>query len=365
MRDAPVAALRLARLDSQRLSDSTRLGADPVAVARAVCGVQAQDLAAGLLSLRVRAAGLTEAATRRAFEVERTLARTWLMRGTLHLVAADDLRLLLVVYGPLNERRDATRRAQVGLDDAVCDRAIRAICRALAGGPLTRHELRERLADKGVVVPPGQAMVHLLALAASRGVLTLTEQRGRFNTFMLLDDVVPRERRLPSLDRAEAELVRRYFAAYGPATVGDFAYWSGLPMSAARRAVAAALGSLEELAGPLPGLLRCKRGVDGTEASRPVVRLLPYFDTYLLGYKQRDVMIERERAMPIYNGGWINPTLCVDGRLTGTWRLARGRDADAVEVVPFAPLSRGVVAGMRAEVNAIGSFFRRATRLVA
>src|SRR5579864_8119816 len=131
MRDA-MTALRLTRLDSQRLSDATRQGPDPAAAARAVCGVQAQDLAAGLLSLRVRSVGLTEVAARRAFDVERTLVRTWLMRGTLHLVAAEDLRWLLVVYGPLNARRDATRRAQVGLDDAYCDRAIRAIRSALA-----------------------------------------------------------------------------------------------------------------------------------------------------------------------------------------------------------------------------------------
>ncbi|MBV8195752.1 MAG: winged helix DNA-binding domain-containing protein, partial [Candidatus Dormibacteraeota bacterium] len=233
------------------------MAADPAAVAVAVCGVQAQDLASGMLSLRVRGTDMTLHTTSAAF-ARGSLVRTWLMRGTLHLVAADDARWLLTVLGPLNARRDTTRRARLGLDDASCDRMISAIRTALSDGPLTRLQLREHLEGKGMTVRQGQAMSHLRGLAASRGVLTLTEQRGRFNTFSLLDDVVPSERRRLSVERAEAELARRYLVAYAPATVRDFAVWSGVPMALARRAMSAIASDVIGMEGPLPGLLRLK-----------------------------------------------------------------------------------------------------------
>ena len=362
MRDWTVASVLRERMRSQRLSDATRVRGDAAAIARAVCGVQAQQLDAGMLSLRARGEGLTAAAAAHAHGAGASLVRTWLMRGTLHLVAADDARWLLGVYGPLNAARDATRRAQTGLTDALCDRAIGIMRRALADGPLTRHQLRERLDARGVAVPPGQAMIHLLALAASRGVLTLTEQAGRHSTFGLLDDVVPEQAPAPQGTRAEAELARRYFAAYAPASVADFGSWSGLPMTVVRRAVGGIGSELEELAAPLAGLLRL-RSAPPVAADAPTVRLLPFFDTYLLGYRHRDVMISPERAARIYNGGWINPTVCVGGRLEGTWRLRPGRGETVVEVTPFEVVGRNVAPRLGKEVAAIGAFLGRPARL--
>src|SRR5207302_66952 len=152
---------------SQRLADASRLPPDPAAIARAVCGVQAQDAFAGTMQLRVRSTGLTAAAVDRAVEVERSVARTWVMRGTLHLCAAEDIRWLLGVFGPMNTRREATRRKQLGLDDSVCERGVRVMRRALANGPMTRHESRAEVNAKGSPIEPvGQTMIHRLAYAA-------------------------------------------------------------------------------------------------------------------------------------------------------------------------------------------------------
>ena len=346
---------------SQRLADASRLAPDPAAIAKAVCGVQAQDSFAGTMQLRVRSTRLTAEAVERAVAVDRSMVRTWLMRGTLHLCAAEDIRWLLGVFGPMNARREATRRKQLGLDDSVCERGVRVMRRALANGPMTRHELRAEVIAKGVPIEPvGQSMIHLLAYAAHRGAIVLGPRRGRDSLFVLLDDWLPPSLG-PSGDAALAELARRYFAAYGPASVQDLATWSGLPMAAARHAMTSIAGELGEFAGSIDGVMTLrtvKAEAQSPGRQRPEVRLLPHFDTYLLGYRRRDLMIDMTRIEWLNEGGggWIRPMVCVDGWLVGGWRLERG----AREIVSTVRLFEDSIAGMRrgldAEVRAIGEF---------
>jgi len=347
---------------SQRLADISRLGPDPVAIARAVCGVQAQDAFAGAMQLRVRSTGLTAAAVDHAVAVERSIARTWLMRGTLHLCAADDIRWLLGVLGPINARREATRRSQLALSDAVCDAGVRVMQRALANGPMTRHELRAALIANGVPVePPGQALIHLLAYAAHRGEIVVGPRRGRDSLFALLGDWVPPATG-PTGDAALAELARRYFAAYGPATVQDLATWSGLPMATARRAVAGVAGELAEFDESTDGLitLRAAKSAPRPRPRRPEVRLLPHFDTYLLGYRRRDLMIDTARIQWLNEGGggWIRPMVCVDGWLVGGWRLERLPQEAVATVRLFEGDVAPIRSGLDGEVRAIGEFLR-------
>src|SRR4029077_1653881 len=159
-----------------------------------------------------------------AIDVQRSLVRTWLMRGTLHLCAADDLHWLLGVLGPVNHWKNSSRRRQLGLDDALCARSVRIMRRALANGPMTRHELRTKLIAKGVPIEPaGQAMIHLLAYAAHHGVIVVGPQRGRDGMFVLLDDWVPASSG-PTGEAAIEELARRYLGAFRPAPRGDFAH---------------------------------------------------------------------------------------------------------------------------------------------
>jgi hypothetical protein len=136
MPDAALLPLRLARVRSQHLTDDTRLHADVAAVARAMCALQAQAFDAARHQVRVRSVGLTAAAADHAFEQDRSVVRTWLMRGTLHLCAADDLRWLVDVFGPAVDRFGASQRRNLGLDDAKCERGVVVIRKALAGGPM-------------------------------------------------------------------------------------------------------------------------------------------------------------------------------------------------------------------------------------
>ncbi len=364
MRDASTLPLRLARLRSQHLTDDARLGADPPAIARAVCAIQAQDFDAARHQLRVRSAGLTAGAVDHAFDNERSVVKTWLMRGTLHLCAADDVHWMLDVFGPAVNRLGARQWATMGLDETTLQRALRVIRKTLANGPVSRRDLRAELVRRGVFREPvGQAMIYLLFQAATLGITCSGPRIGRGDSFVLLDDWVPRSDG-PRGDAALAALARRYLAAYGPATEGDLAAWSGLPVAMARAGMALIAREVVEFPSAVPGLWMLRSAAPVDRPRLPVVRLLGHFDTFLLGYRRRHHLGDEKAEEWIHHGGggWIRPVVCVDGWIVGGWRLEHTpRDAE-VTVLPFERLSGRIQAGIGREVAAIGRFLERPTR---
>jgi hypothetical protein len=326
-------------------------------VTRASGGLQSQDATAGLLSARVRTDGLTLEATRRARIEDRTVVRTWAMRGTLHFLAADDLGWLLPLFGPLYEARDRTRLEQLGVDAAAVDRGVRVIRDLLAErGPTTREPIRAALAAAGLP-HEGQALVHLLYVAALRGTVCCSDDRGGGTyEFALLDDWVERGPELPRPAALE-ELARRYLQMAGPATVDDFAAWSGLPARDAREGWAALRDDRIEVA-TAAGPMNVHRDWEPERGRRlPIVRLLPRFDTYLLSYRSRDLMLAPEHTRRVFPGGGIlHPTVLVDGRLVGVWRLDRTRKEASVVVQPFEPLAAHVRDAIEVDAADVGRF---------
>jgi hypothetical protein len=327
-----------------------------------VCGLQAQLLSAAWLGLRARSRGIEMRDLERALNEQRSIVRSWLMRGTLHIVAAEDLRWLLHLLGPVFVRAGTTRRAQLGLDDTVKSRGVAAIRKILYdAGPLTRHELVDRLRSRNIKLDPrGQAAIHLIGVAALQGILCLGPDRGGASTYVLLDDWVRPAPALPR-ERALAELARRYFAAFGPATVEDLAAWSGLPMTEARSAVNGAEGFLTELAiDKTPGLVLRQQHSRVRLAEKPAVRLLPAFDTYLLGYRRRDLAVPLPLQRRLQRGGgWLHPAVVVNGRAVAAWALRKSGNRGQVRIEPFGNLSTAIRRAIEAEVQDIGRFLGR------
>lgn len=356
---------RLLRVRAQRLDPQfAPVGDGPAEVVRAVVGVQAQDARAGSLAVRARSRGLTAAAVDRARE-ERELVRTRLMRGTLHLVAAFDVGWLLALLGPVFDR-PSRRRQELGLDEATCARAVDVICEALGrDGPLTRAELSGELAGQGLPAA-GQATIHLLGHAGLRGYICQGPDRAGEPTYVLLDDWIPAG---PSLSAEEAgvELARRYLAGYAPAGPADFAAWAGLLMGQARAAWAGLANELipVEVAGRAAWLPEARAAWLDEPQPAPSVRLLPAFDTYLLGYESRDLALAPEHARRIHPGGGIlHPALLIDGRVAGTWRMRRRQTRLDVEVEPFAPLPAPVTDALAGEAEDVGHFLGEQAALV-
>lgn len=330
---------------------------DPASAVTLAGGLQAQDAAAARLGVRVRSARASETDVLAAIN-ERAIVRTWLMRNTIHLVAAQDVRWMTAVLGPMIRRRfETVRWPALGLTPDLLDRAAAVTPDVLSGRQLDRREFAAALVEHGVAVPAdGQAPTHVLLYLSTIGLVCRAEDRGRESTFALLEEWV-RGRRDdgPCGDDALAELARRYFRAFSPATPADFTTWSGLPSSQPIMLIRDELTPVE--VGGRPGYRL------GEVEPQRGVRLLPAFDNYLLGYRERDPIIKADRVAEVYVGGIIRPTLLVDGRVVGRWRLVRKRSATTVELTPFGPLPRKVQRGIEAEVADIARFLALPTTL--
>lgn len=353
--------VRTLRMRAQRLiphPPGTVAGVAPIV--KELCGIQAQDARAATLGVRVRSAGLLAVDVEYARVQERTIIRTWGQRGTLHLLATEDLGWLLPLFGPVFIAGDRRRREELGLDEDTCARAIRVIRDVLASqGALTRAELVEQLAAHGIRLE-GQARPHLLYRAALEGVICLGPDRGAEPTYVLLSDWVEPGRAALSPEAALAELALRYLQAYGPATPEDLAAWSGLPISKIRPAWPRIADQLleGEIAGSPAWMLKAQAAwLDEPLAPAPIVRLLPGFDIYLLGYQNRDLAVPRQHAKRINaGGGMIHPVLLVDGRAVGTWKSKRQKNHLEILVEPFDQLSIQVRQGLQTEVTDLARF---------
>jgi hypothetical protein len=364
-------ALRALRLRAQLLAGQPARTV-PEAVARVVA-VQAQAAAPARLAVRARSGGLRAADVDRAVRSERAVVRSWAMRGTLHMVAAADLRWMVGLLGPVFAKAGRRRREQLGLDERTCRRALTAIERVLRGSrPLTRAELVGRLAAEGVDIDlRTQAPPHLLGYAANLGLICRgPDLEGDEPSYVLLDEWLPATRPRDR-DDALAELARRYLAGYGPARVQDLVAWSGLPAADGKAAWRLLDGELERVS--MDGVeLWALSGTDLEPPRDCPPRLLGHFDALLLGYRGRDLLLDpAHRGRVQAGGGMIQPTVLAGGRIAGTWRLERRGRTAALTVEPFTELPRGSRAGLRAEADDLGRFldldlsFRVAVRSVA
>jgi hypothetical protein len=362
--------LRFLRMRAQRLTPQQPDEVMGVAqVVKAVCGIQAQDALAATLAVRARSVGLVVTDVEQARVHDRSIIRTWGQRGTLHVLATDDIGWLLPLLGPVFVAGDRRRREELGLSEELCMRGMRIIRSVLANeGPLTRAEIVERLATNGIHLE-GQARPHLLARAALEGLICLGPDRGSEPTYVLLKDWIDEEHTGHPLseDEAYAKLTRRYLSAYGPATPGDQAVWSGLPLSKTRAAWQRINGELLEVETDSSSVWMLKTHeawLDKLPTDIPIVRLLPRFDIYLLGYQKRDLAVPSQYTKRINAGGGIvHPTLLVDGRAVGIWKSKRMKNELVVMVEPFEQLAPEIDKGLEAEVEDIGRFLGEGVRL--
>jgi Winged helix DNA-binding domain len=266
--------LARARAAAQLLHRPERL--TPGELVRHLLAVQAQDPRAVRLALRARIDGLTWD------EVDDdALVVTWLNRGTVHLVHRDDYPWLQALTAPTRDATSAQRLRQLGVSESDAERAVAIVAAAVHEAPRTRARLSELLDTEGQTTP------HLLALAARRGV-TVMDTRRRFLPAPAATAPVDR-------DAALAELARRYLAAHAPATDRDLAAWSGLPLRDVR-------GGMREV----------REAPAHPEPIPP--RLLPAFDPYLLGWKDRSFAVPPDLSKQVHpGGGMIRSVATVDG----------------------------------------------------
>ncbi|MES2074339.1 MAG: winged helix DNA-binding domain-containing protein [Pseudomonadota bacterium] len=293
--------------------------------------IQAQDYASAKWAIGARMPNETDASVTQAIN-DGKIVRTWLMRGTIHMVATEDVRWMNTLTAPGNVVASTPRRQQLGFDERTILRSHAILSVALKGGKLrTREELYTLLEDKGISTTD-QRGYHLLWRAAQDGVLCFAGQR-----FVALDDWVPAQAPMER-DQALGELAKRYFQSRGPATLKDFQWWSGMTASDAERGLDVIKAELE------------MHTYDGHElwampGEPPAFQYhgaaLPAFDEYLLGYKERGMVLD-----PLYNNrvcppanGLFQPLMLIQGKVVGTWKRDSGKDIITIKTEPFVALN--------------------------
>jgi Winged helix DNA-binding domain len=319
--------LPAARLAGQQLSRHDFTG--PREVVAWLGAVQAQDWAASKWAVGVRLpSGTTDEAVERAVD-QGEIVRIHALRWTWQLIAPQDVRWILALVAPRLMTKVARRHRELELDAPTIRRSNAAIAAALGDGAhMTRTQLASVLA-RARVSSAGQRLPHLLALAELDALIGSGARSGKQPTWALLDGRVPVSK---SLDRADAlaKLARRYFRSRGPATVDDFAWWSGLSPADARAAVASIDHTL--VAEVIEGRAHwCDPS--GAAARTTGTHLLPAFDEYLVSYRNRDAVLAPQHAKRLNaGGGMLGPCVVHGGQVVGNWRrtLARAGASKAV-----------------------------------
>jgi hypothetical protein len=330
-------------------------GDHPAEVLRAIAGAQAQEPRAGRLQLRARSRKLTAETVEAARVDERSILRTWVMRMTAHLIPTDDAGWLAPLFAGRISAWSRRRLEKLGIAEAARDRALKAIRRKLdADGPLTRGDAMEIATRAGFEVTV-QTRSHLATLLVVEGIACIGPTAGRESVFVATRDWIGEPERRDREDSL-AELARRYIHAFAPATERDFSFWSGLPLRDCRLGLERIAGELDEITGAGETAL-VPRGWRARAPRSPVVRLLPAFDTYLMGYASRAHAVDEAGAKRILPGGGIlRPTICVDGRFVGVWSNRRSGKRLAVSLEPFPGFDDGWLEAIAAEAKDIGRF---------
>ena len=323
----------------QRLNNQFLLSrpfTSPAAVVKALGAVQAQDYAGAKWALAQRTKKPSDAAIDAAMS-RGEIIRTHLLRPTWHFVAASDLRWMLALTGPRISARMKSYNIRLSLDAAAFRRSNDAIARALEGGKqLTRQELAAELRRAGTKTSSVQQLAHLVMQAELDGVICSGGLRGKQFTYALIDDRVPPS---PALDRDDAilRLTRLYFASRSPATAQDFSWWSGLTVGDAKKG--AEMAKLKAVV--IDGRQYFTTGGRVSKPRRqPVAHLLPNYDEFFIGHRDRSAIGARLRKagsrMP--EGSLFWNVIALDGQLVGGWRRVPKRKGIVIELRLVTPL---------------------------
>jgi len=349
------------RLRNQRLESSDFQ--EPDEVVAWLGAVQAQDFAGAKWAVGLRARGITDAAVGHAFDTG-SILRTHVLRPTWHFVAPADIRWMLALTSPRVHAMNAPYYRKCGWDRRIFARSRAVFERVLQGGTqLTRSELAAALRRAGIVAD-GMHLAYLMMRAELDAVICSGARRGKQFTYALVADRAPRARVLDR-EAALAELTRRYFTSHGPATLRDYAWWSGLTVREARTGVDMLKNTLVEdtIDGRTYWLAPPRAARHGRSMrSRPVF-LLPNYDEYLIAYRDRGCVLE---SRPAARSGAVEYPhhLVVDGKVRGSWKRSLGATTAAVEVCPFKPIKERDAAAVAAAAVRYGRFLDMPATLI-
>lgn len=337
------------RLHNQQLSQSSFKSA--AEVVEWMGAVQAQEYLGALWSLGMRLPSATESEVEKAM-TDRTIIRTWPMRGTLHFVSPKDIRWMLKYLAVRVQSKVASVFRKEGLDRKQFTKAMKLWEKALAGGnALTREEMYDVL-EKGKLSSKGIRGLLMLGVAAQEGLLCFGARKGKRPTLVLLDEWIPNKE--PDLSKEEAmrRLAEIYVRSHGPVLPEDLAWWSGLNKTEATAAIKS-LGDKvisERYNDKTYWLFPAEPSVK----SKSVCALLPTYDEFGIAYKDRSPIIHKTDLKQV--GGFFTSGIMHNGKITGVWRRELEKTKVAFDIKPFAPYSAAQKKAVSATIKTYGKF---------
>ena len=325
------------RLINQQIAETKFT--EPAEIVSWLVAMQAQEYAMAKWSIGLRLPGSTDETIEKAF-TDGLILRTHLMRPTWHFVTPKDICWLLQLTAPRVEAINGFTYRQQELDSKLFKRSNAVIAKALEGGrQLIRTELQAELRKKKIIAD-GVRLSCLMMKAELEGIICSGARRGKQFTYALMDERVPPAKTFTKKE-ALAELATRYFTSRGPATVKDFATWSGLSVTEAKEG-AAMLSSrfIKEKINEqeyffIPASFDTKRKIQTSF-------LMPDYDEYGMGYKDRSAIFNTtidlsqfKNENPIFNR-----MIVIDGKIEGTWKRVIKNNTVNIETIPFSPLSK-------------------------
>lgn len=351
------------RLQNQRIA--LPISGGPSEVVKHLGAVQAQDYPSALWAIGLRMKEATQVAVEQAI-ANREIVRTWPMRGTLHLVAAADVRWMLSLMATRVISLNAARyEREFGLDAKSLAQCRKIITRALADGqPQARSALYATLEQAGQSTS-AQRSLHVLGHLAQEGVICQGPRIGKQPSFVLLDAWVPPTAEL-SREQALGELGLRYFRGHGPATVHDLAWWSGLTLKDTQAALALAKPFLQqETVGDATYWFDPDSTAAGLDAEAADVHLLPAFDEYLVGYKDRTAALDPAHTKQVIGvNGIFASNIVIEGRVAGLWKRSSDKQGVAMSITPLRPLKKPERTAIANATQRIGRFLDSPIRLL-
>jgi hypothetical protein len=336
-----------------------------IEAAERVLGVQAQVMSAAELSIGARVDGLKREDVQRALWQDRTLVKTWAMRGTIHVFAAEDLPLVVAARTATGGRHRLNDFLQFGFSEAQYDEFLLTVPEVLGGEPMTREALASEVAERMKTPAVGRALATtswgtLWKPSMYRGELCFGPSEGRTNTF-----VNPRkwlkEWKEWEPGEAQREVTRRYLRAYGPATPIDFSFWWDGGGRAFGKKMFEALGDeLESVDVEGWQAMALKSTVESMVKVKveQSVRLLPMFDVYVLTQSRNiESMLDLEHKGKVYRpAAWVSAVVLVDGRVKGVWEYETRKGQTNVKVRMFDTPAAKVRKGVEAEAERLEGF---------
>jgi len=319
------------RLKNQQLTDPVFRA--PEEVVRKLCGIQAQDYGQAKWAIGIRAPGLTDEDIEHSLS-ERSIIRTWLFRGTLHFIAPEDAGWLLNLLASRSIQASRSRYKEFELDESLLFQTNDILARHLEGGAcLTKEEISAKLAEHDIIAE-NIKLTFILQRAAFDRIICSGPRRDKEYTYTLLPLT---DHSTVSKEEALGRLAIRYISGHGPATANDLAWWAGIPLGDARSGLASA------------GSVLSKTGIDdkvfwySDQPSTPVPEsdftfLLPGFDEYILGYKDRNPFLEPAHSRFVMtSNGIFYPTILSKTKVTGVWKRIQNKNHVSVSVTSFTP----------------------------